>query len=143
MPVVAHASPTSVRVRFYSFGNSTIPIPVVIRRRELCNARTYDSHGICIISFFFFFALSRRFFRSRCPGIGSGGRLGAATTTVASAVVVMTTFFRNVPGLVRDVTRRRRRRRRRPTSRPEPATVASNWKGFSSTPGVVSGGATV
>lgn len=36
-----------------------------------------------------------------------GGNDGAAT--VASAVVVMTTFFRNVPGLVRDVTRRRRR----------------------------------
>lgn len=40
-----------------------------------------------------------------------GGNDGAAT--VASALVVMTTFFRNVPGLVRDVTQRRYRCRRR------------------------------
>mgnify|MGYP004590238733 CR=1 FL=1 len=40
-----------------------------------------------------------------------GGNDGAAT--VASALVVMTTFFRNVPGLVRDVTQRRHRCRRR------------------------------
>lgn len=72
------------------------------------------------LHFLFFIPLPPlRFFRFRCPGIG--GRLSATTTTVASAVVVMTTFFRNVPGLVRDVTRRRRRRR--PTSQPpSPAT---------------------
>jgi len=52
----------------------------------------------------------------------------------------MTTFFRNVLGLVRDVTRRRRRRR--PTSRPA-SYRRQQLEGFSSTPGVVSDGATV
>lgn len=54
-----------------------------------------------------------------------GGNDGAAT--VASAVVVMTTFFRNVPGLVRDVTQRRQRCRRRVAAMPHHDTEKTGF----------------
>jgi len=85
----------------------------------------------------------RRHFSDRVV-LASATAAAATAAAVASAVVVMTTFFRNVPGLVRDVTLRRRRRTSQPASQPAShQSPQQRRRVFLHSTGVVSGGATM